>query len=144
MTLVEGARDADLDALVALAAVALPEPWSREQLARELALAWAHVDVWRDGGDMHGFSVYWIVAGELQILAIATEPARRRRGIARALLDRALAGARDAGCTLATLEVRRGNAAAIALYERAGFRTVATRAAYYRDGEDALVMHRAL
>ena len=41
----------------------------------------------------------------------------------------------------ATLEVRRGNAPAIALYERAGFRGVHVRARYYQDNdEDALVM----
>jgi ribosomal-protein-alanine N-acetyltransferase len=48
---------------------------------------------------------------------------------------------RVVGCTVATLEVRRSNTAAIALYERAGFRTVHVRSNYYqRDGEDALVM----
>jgi ribosomal-protein-alanine N-acetyltransferase len=57
------------------------------------------------------------------------------------LLAHALAEGRAAHCTLATLEVRRGNAPAIALYERAGFRTVHVRARYYQDnGEDALVM----
>jgi ribosomal-protein-alanine N-acetyltransferase len=141
---IDAARDADLDSIAAIAAAALPERWSREQLAHELALTCARVDVWRDGEDVLGFGVYWLVAGELQILAIATRASARRRGIAGALVDKALAAARAAGCTLATLEVRRGNTPAIALYERAGFRTVATRASYYRDGEDALVMQRAL
>ena len=46
-----------------------------------------------------------------------------------------------ARCNLATLEVRRGNAPALALYQRAGFRVVHVRARYYQDnGEDALVM----
>ena len=46
-----------------------------------------------------------------------------------------------ASCTLATLEVRRSNKPAIAMYERAGFKTVHVRAKYYQDdGEDALVM----
>ncbi len=49
------------------------------------------------------------------------------------------------GCTLATLEVRRSNVPAIALYERAGFKTVHVRARYYQDdNEDALVMLREL
>jgi len=56
-----------------------------------------------------------------------------------------LDGARAAGCLLATLEVRRSNAPAIALYEHAGFRTVHVRARYYDDDdEDALVMLREL
>ena len=75
------------------------------------------------------------------MLAIATQPDQRGRGIGAQLLAHVLAAARRAGCTLATLEVRRSNAPAIALYERAGFRTVHVRARYYQDdGEDALVM----
>jgi ribosomal-protein-alanine N-acetyltransferase len=41
---------------------------------------------------------------------------------------------------VAFLEVRPSNAAARALYERAGFRDAGLRARYYQDGEDALVM----
>ena len=48
------------------------------------------------------------------------------------------------------LEVRASNAPAIALYERAGFASIARRASYYPAGgvgatrEDALVMRRSL
>jgi ribosomal-protein-alanine N-acetyltransferase len=94
-----------------------------------------------------GFCNYWVVsepggtAGEVHIHAIATHPDHRRAGVGAALLDRALAEGRAARCNLATLEVRRGNAPAIALYRRAGFRVVHVRARYYQDnGEDALVM----
>jgi len=81
----------------------------------------------------------------LHVLAMATHPDRRGRGIATALLSQVLAAAARAGCTLATLEVRAGNAPAIALYQRAGFRTVHVRARYYQDDdEDALVMVRGL
>ena len=42
-----------------------------------------------------------------------------------------------------TLEVRRSNAGAIALYERFGFRAAGLRRRYYQDnGEDALIMWR--
>jgi len=79
--------------------------------------------------------------GEVHILAIAIHPDHRRAGIGGALLEHALAQGRAARCTIATLEVRPGNAPAIALYQRAGFRTVHVRARYYQDnGEDALVM----
>jgi len=93
-----------------------------------------------------GFCNYWIVpdphgGGEVHIHAIATHPDHRRAGVGAALLDRALAQGRAQGCSIATLEVRRGNAPAIALYQRAGFRTVHVRPRYYQDnGEDALVM----
>jgi ribosomal-protein-alanine N-acetyltransferase len=45
------------------------------------------------------------------------------------------------GCLRATLEVRQGNAPAIALYEGLGFKPVALRPHYYLDTqEDALLM----
>jgi ribosomal-protein-alanine N-acetyltransferase len=84
-------------------------------------------------------------SGELHVLSIATHPDHRRRGLAGLLLAHAIEAARAMRATLATLEVRKGNAPAIALYERIGFRTVHVRARYYADGdEDALVMTMAL
>ena len=83
-----------------------------------------------------------IVTTELHIHVIATHPSERGRGHAAQLLDHAIGSAVTVGCALATLEVRRSNIAAIALYERAGFKTVHVRARYYQDdGEDALVMN---
>ncbi|MCV4639753.1 GNAT family N-acetyltransferase, partial [Escherichia coli] len=69
----------------------------------------------------------------------------RGQGVGRQVLDHVLEVAKKTGCSLATLEVRRSNRPAIALYERAGFKTVHVRARYYQDdGEDALVMLRGL
>ena len=43
-----------------------------------------------------------------------------------------------------TLEVRRSNTGAIALYERFGFRSAGVRRRYYADnGEDAVIMWRS-
>ena len=41
-----------------------------------------------------------------------------------------------------SLEVRMSNHTAIRLYEKCGFISVGTRARYYADGEDALLMTR--
>ena len=56
----------------------------------------------------------------LQVNGVAVDPAYRRRGIARALLDAAIDEAGHAG-TAATLRVFAPNAAARALYDAAGF-----------------------
>jgi ribosomal protein S18 acetylase RimI-like enzyme len=40
--------------------------------------------------------------------------------------------------------VRAGNQAAINLYEKAGYRLVYSHQRYYRDGEDGLVMEKAI
>ena len=146
MTLVIApAGEGDLDAIDEIERLSFPAPWPKETFAGELRREWARIDVGRVGDLIVGFNNYWIVAAELHILAIATHPEARGRGFGRRLLDHALAQAAASGCQLATLEVRRSNHAAIALYERAGFQTVHVRANYYQDdGEDALVMLRAV
>jgi ribosomal-protein-alanine N-acetyltransferase len=140
------ATSADLDAIDEIERHSFAHPWPRSTFEAELTRDIARLDVARAPAVV-GFCNYWIVAGpggsagEVHIHAIAIHPDRRRAGIAAALLDHALAQARAARASLATLEVRRGNAPAIALYERAGFRTVHVRARYYQDnGEDGLVM----
>jgi [ribosomal protein S18]-alanine N-acetyltransferase len=70
-------------------------------------------------------------------------PEERRRGVAAALLERILAEGRKLGAFRATLEVRRSNEAALALYKRLGFSVEATRRGYYsQPEEDALVLWR--
>ena len=143
--MIEPATVADLDAIDEIERHSFKAPWPRSTFEAELARDHARIDVVRDGRRVIAFCNYWLVAGELHILAIATHPDHRARGVARRLLDHILASATTAGYTLATLEVRAGNKPAIALYEHAGFRTVHTRARYYQDdGEDALVMLREL
>ena len=110
----------------------------------ELQREWARIDVVRDAGRIVAFCNYWLVTTELHILTIATHPDYRGKGIATRLLAHVLDKARQTGCSLATLEVRRSNVPAIALYERAGFKTVHIRARYYQDDEDALVMLKAI
>lgn len=138
--IVEAATPADLDAIDEIERHSFKVPWPRSVFEGELAREWARIDVVRDP-HVIAFNNYWLVAGELHVLAIATHPDRRRGGIGARLLAHAMDQARAAGATVATLEVRRGNAPALALYERAGFKTVHVRQRYYQDdGEDALVM----
>src|SRR5262249_53844871 len=93
------------------------------------------------GTRLLGFLIFWLVHDELHILNVATHPSHRRRGVAWAVLEAALDRGRQNRCTLATLEVRRSNEAALSLYRAFGFRAVGIRPNYYVDeGEDAIVM----
>jgi ribosomal-protein-alanine N-acetyltransferase len=76
-------------------------------------------------------------AGEREILFIAVDPAFRRCGIAKRLLQNELNGRRGEWF----LEVRESNLAAIRLYLSLGFRTSGRRQDYYLDPpEPAIVM----
>lgn len=143
--IIRAASEADLDAIDEIERLSFPAPWPRETFAGELTREWARIDVGVVDGRVVAFDNYWLVTTELHVLVIATHPTMRGRGYGGQLLDHAIAAAVATGCALATLEVRRSNTAAIALYERAGFKTVHVRARYYQDdGEDALVMLRGL
>jgi len=94
-------------------------------------------------GELIGYSVVWLVIDELDIHNVAVDPAYRRTGVAKTLLERVLSEARASGATSATLEVRASNAPALALYEHFGFKQEGVRPAYYREPvEDALILWR--
>lgn len=69
--------------------------------------------------------------GELKRMYVS--PACRGRGVGRALLARLEAEARAAGCRQFVLETGRLQAAALALYERAGYRRCAPFGDYVDD-----------
>ncbi|MEG1518162.1 MAG: GNAT family N-acetyltransferase, partial [Raoultibacter sp.] len=82
-----------------------------------------------------GYVGGWVVDGRVQILKVAADPAYRRRGIARELLARLAADARDLGARDVTLEVRASNEGAQAFYRDLGFEEIGTRPHYYADRE---------
>lgn len=88
-----------------------------------------------------GYIVARETAGELHINNVAVRDQYRRRGYGALLLGRVLDEARRRHATAAFLEVRSGNSAAQALYQKCGFKAIATRPNYYTDPrEDAVVM----
>lgn len=84
-------------------------------------------------GEIAAFTLAQAVGGEAEILTIATAPAFRRQGLARTLIDILREQCRQRQCTVLWLEVHALNAAAIALYEKAGFLRKGLRPDYYRD-----------
>jgi ribosomal-protein-alanine N-acetyltransferase len=143
--LVDGASDADIDAVAALEAASFTNPWPRDALVWELRNSdVTRAYLLRDGsGAVAAFCVCWVIFDELHINTLAVAPEARRRGLATALVRHIIADAAAAGATKATLEVRASNAAALALYQRLGFRVAATRPGYYaKPQEDALILWR--
>jgi ribosomal-protein-alanine N-acetyltransferase len=97
--------------------------------------------------DPVGFILIRIAADEAEILTLAVAPSARRGGFGLALLKAALGLMADQNVTRCFLEVAADNAAARALYERAGFSPCGRRAEYYARDQaraDALVMELRL
>ncbi len=53
---------------------------------------------------------------------LAVDPARRRSGLGRRLVDEAVRLLAERGCAKVNLQIREGNDAAVSFYERLGFR----------------------
>lgn len=79
-----------------------------------------------------------------RIYSIAVSADCRGRGIGEQLLAAAEQGARARGRDRMRLEVRPDNAAAIAMYEKNGYRRFGTFPAFYEDGTDALRLEKLL
>jgi len=142
---------ADLEAVMALERIAFKHPWSTELFRRELMHDWStillavpsaeHADSPAAMPPVLGFVIFWLVHDEIHVLNLAAHPSARRTGIGRRLMAEVLEQGRHHGATLATLEVRRSNTAALSLYRGLGFRAIGIRPNYYVDeGEDAVVM----
>jgi ribosomal-protein-alanine acetyltransferase len=140
---VSSADSADLPEIASLAASSLPQPWPARLFEKELRLAEARLWVARKGARRIGFLAVRRVADEVHVLSVAVDPAQRRRGVARALLEAALCNEAASGAHAALLEVRVSNHAARAFYASTEFVAVGRRPRYYANGEDALLMTRS-
>lgn len=134
--------EADLKAVLAIERQCYPSPWTIDHFRHELNNPVAFLTGCEAGGVLAGYICYWLIAGEMEVLNVAVDPAHQRRGVAATLLGDAISNCQRAGATTAWLEVRAGNRAAIGLYEQFGFVVEGRRQRYYRDGEDALLMLR--
>ncbi|HET8791459.1 MAG TPA: ribosomal protein S18-alanine N-acetyltransferase, partial [Modicisalibacter sp.] len=122
--------------------------WSSAQLDEvfkdERASVWGACE----GESLLGYALLYRLPFEAEVQAISVTSRARRRGIARALLERLCDEARGWRSERVLLEVRESNQAARALYAWAGFAIDGRRRGYYRSadglGEDALLMSKTL
>jgi ribosomal-protein-alanine N-acetyltransferase len=136
-------READVDAVTAIEQRAHAFPWTRGNFVNSLKAghsAW----VLRDGGAIVGYGLLLMTVDEAELLDITIAPECQRRGLGGMLMAQLFDVARGHGAVRMFLEVRAGNAAAQALYRRAGFSRIGLRRAYYHGKEDAIVMAREL
>ena len=137
----DGAND-DVSEIAGLQSRTFTNPWSADSLRWEIANTdVARLYVMRVDGALIGFCACWVILDELHINSLAIDDEWRRRGFASQMLRDVCRDAQISGAMQATLEVRRSNIAALALYERLGFICEGVRQDYYQSPrEDALVL----
>lgn len=135
----------DLDAVLAVAEGQPQAPhWARrayralfnpQALPKRIAL------VVEEDGLLRGFAVVSIVGPEAELECIVVAAGCERRGLGRALIAELVAVLRSLAVETLLLEVRSGNARALAFYRELGWAEVGRRPRYYTaPEEDAVLM----
>jgi ribosomal-protein-alanine N-acetyltransferase len=137
-------RQEDVAQVAALEQAAYEFPWSAG-IFRDCLLAGYTAVILEKDGDVSGYAVMSVAAGEAHLLNICLAASLRGRGIGHRLLDHMLQLAGESGAERVFLEVRPSNKRAMRLYRAAGFEVIGVRRGYYRasgGSEDAVVLVR--
>jgi ribosomal-protein-alanine N-acetyltransferase len=138
--------DADLASVVAIENAVHAHPWTRMNFADSLDAGY-HCWIAERDGQLVGYGIVLVGAGEAHLLNLSVALEWQRRGIGTELTRFFVKLARDYGAGKIFLEVRPSNGAARALYAGSGFGEIGVRRGYYpaaEGREDALVMELRL
>ena len=130
-----------LPQIMAVELLAYPWPWTEGMFLDSLRNG--HLCyVGTENDQVMAYCVAYVAVRECHILNICVDPSQQGKGHGISLLNYSLQAAKDMDADAAFLEVRPSNHAAVALYEKRGFKQVGVRKDYYPAGdikEDALV-----
>jgi ribosomal-protein-alanine N-acetyltransferase len=138
----------DLPVLVSMERVLFADsPWSMGQFKEEFKGVpnSRHFLVATNGADeIVGYAAVLVVAPgiEADVLTVAVLPEYARQGIATHFMGELEKWSKEKQSLAMMLEVGTENTSAIALYEKLGYQTIATRKNYYGQGLDAFVMRK--
>ena len=139
----EPMSEADLRAVIEIEEGLYEFPWTFGNFRDSLRAGygcWTYRD---DGGQLIGYAVLMLAAGEAHLLNLSVAARAQRRGHGSSLLAQVVAIAREHGAKVLFLEVRPTNEVGRRLYAGYGFNQVGVRRGYYparRGREDALVL----
>jgi len=114
--------------------------WSAQALVEFMPLPGAVALVSEREGRPTGFVLGRLVVDEAEVLNLAVREEFRRQGEGQGLLIELLRRFAESGVSRVFLEVRESNRAAIAFYERMGFRRSGRRVGYYPDPQEAALV----
>ena len=134
------ARRDDIAPVAELERICFADPWQERSISDGLAdEKWVFL-VAETGGEVIGYGIAWVVAGEGEIARVGVAPQLRGGGAGLELTQALIRECTARGAAKLFLEVRGSNVAARTVYSRAGFTIAGRRKSYYADGEDAIVM----
>ena len=134
----------DLSGVYEISSKSFAAPWSLPAIEAEYNNDLAYYLVARSDDKTIGFIGAWLVFDEVQITNIAVDPAYRGQGTAKLLLGRLITDMTARGMSVAFLEVRVSNVAALKLYEAFDFIYIGYRKQFYENNEDAHLMSLSL
>jgi ribosomal-protein-alanine N-acetyltransferase len=137
------ATDDDLEQVAEIEKRSIQPPWTRAAFAAEInkptGRFWVLTDDETDSRVV-AYAVFNFPADQAHLVTFAVHPDFRRQGLGVYLIRRLIAYVMRKGGTSVVLEVRKGNAAAVQLYQSLGFVVIHTVPKFYPDGEDAFSM----
>ena len=152
---------ADLDAVLEIEAISHLHPWTKGNFSDSLAAGhWAYcirpqVDQaikgsYLDPAVLWAYCIFFPAVDELHLLNITVSPKLRQLGLACRMMAAIEGVAAQQNMPRIILEVRPSNIAAVALYQKLGYKQIGIRKNYYPADpqlgtrEDALVMAKSI
>lgn len=135
-------QEKDLDRVMEIEKKAFSPPWTREafllELTKNLLAKYIVAEV---DGLVVGYGGVWLIIDEGHVTNIAVDEKYRNMGIGSKIIEGLIQLCIDRNIASMTLEVRKSNEAAKALYKKFGFKEYGIRKGYYQDNnEDAIIM----
>lgn len=141
------ARASDIDTLVSIEnSVFGSDRISRHSFHRHVSSPTAELLVATSRDTILGYALILFRARSrvARLYSLAVDPVHEKAGVGRRLLTAAEEASFSRGCPNLRLEAREDNVRAIDLYQRAGYRRIGRREAYYEDGAAALRFQKDL
>ncbi len=149
MFTVSTVQSGDTDTIAAIATLesSFPSPWAKTTIEKELEIPYGFVFAVRERYKkaLIGWCCLRILLPEAELLKIAVHPDAQRKGVATELLQNVFEICKKKKCKTVFLEVRKKNAAALALYKKTGFQQKGMRKRYYiSPPDDGILLAKAV
>lgn len=135
-------QETDLEQVAAIERQSYPYPWSFGIFSDCLRAGYG-CWVMEQAGEVIGYGILSVAAGEAHVLNVCMSPDARGGGHGKRMMKRLIDVARWHRAERVFLEVRPSNPGAISLYKKLGFEEIGRRPGYYpaaNGREDAVVM----